>query len=60
MDNNILIIAVIDSMIRIEDKEHIEDSIKAGLDKGIIVKDKSISNLYVIDREKKELITIVY
>ena len=60
MDNNILIIAVVDAIVSLETKENIANNIKKGLDEGVIIKDKTISNLYVIDRDKKEMITLVY
>ena len=60
LNNDILIIAVVDSMTTWEAREAIANNIKEGLDKGVIIKDKLISNLYVIDKDKKEMITIVY
>jgi len=60
MDNDILIIAVVDAIVSKETKENIANNIKKGLDEGVIIKDKTISNLYVIDRDKKEMITLVY
>ena len=60
LDNNILIIAVVDAIVSKETKENIANNIKKGLDEGVIIKDKTISNLYVIDRDKKEMITLVY
>jgi hypothetical protein len=60
LDNNILIIAVVDAIVSKETKENIVNNIKKGLDEGVIIKDKTISNLYVIDRDKKEMITLVY
>ena len=52
MDNNILIIAVVDAIVSLETKENIANNIKKGLDEGVIIKDKTISNLYVIDRDR--------
>lgn len=60
MDNDILIIAVVDAIVSKEIKENIANNIKKGLDEGVVIKDKTISNLYVIDRDKKEMITLVY
>ena len=60
LNNDILIIAVVDSMTTWKAREAIANNIKEGLDKGVIIKDKLISNLYVIDKDKKEMITIVY
>jgi hypothetical protein len=60
LDNDILIIAVVDAIVSKETKENIANNIKKGLDEGVIIKDKTISNLYVIDRDKKEMITLVY
>lgn len=60
MDNGILIIAVVDAIVSKEDKENIANNIKKGLEDGVIIKDKTISNLYVIDKDKKEMITLVY
>ena len=60
LDNDILIIAVVDAIVSKETKENIVNNIKKGLDEGVIIKDKTISNLYVIDRDKKEMITLVY
>ena len=60
MDNDILIIAVVDAIVSKETKENIANNIKKGLDEGVIIKDKTISNLYVIDRDKKEMIALVY
>ena len=60
LNNNILIIAVVDAIVSKETKENIANNIKKGLDEGVIIKDKTISNLYVIDRDKKEMITLVY
>lgn len=60
MDNDILIIAVVDAIVSKETKENIANNIKKGLDEGVIIKDKTISNLYVIDKDKKEMITLVY
>lgn len=58
--SDILIIAVIDSMVSLEVQENIANNIRDGLDKGVLIKDKTISNLYVIDKDKKEMITLVY
>lgn len=60
LDNDILIIAVVDAIASKETKENIANNIKKGLDEGVVIKDKTISNLYVIDRDKKEMITLVY
>jgi hypothetical protein len=60
LDNDILIIAVVDAIVSKETKENIANNIKKGLDEGVVIKDKTISNLYVIDRDKKEMITLVY
>lgn len=60
MDNDILIIAVVDAIVSKETKENIANNIKKGLDEGVVIKDKTISNLYVIDRNKKEMVTLVY
>ena len=60
LDNDILIIATIDSTITVEAQECIVNNIKNGLDKGVLIKDKTISNLYVIDKDKKEMIALVY
>jgi len=60
MSNGVLVIAVVDAMVPLEDKENIANNIKKGLEDGVIIKDKTISNLYVIDKDKKEMITLVY
>jgi hypothetical protein len=60
LGNDILIIAVVDAIVSKETKENIANNIKKGLDEGVVIKDKTISNLYVIDRDKKEMITLVY
>lgn len=60
LDNDILIIAVVDAIVSKETKENIANNIKKGLDEGVVIKDKTISNLYVIDRDKKEMITLAY
>lgn len=60
LDNDILIIAVVDAIVSKETKENIANNIKKGLDEGVVIKDKTISNLYVIDRNKKEMVTLVY
>ncbi len=60
MADGILIIAVVDAMVTLEAQENIAKNIKKGLGDGVIIKDKTISNLYVIDRDKKEMITLVY
>lgn len=60
LDNDILIIAVVDAIVSKETKENIANNIKKGLDEGVVIKDKTILNLYVIDRDKKEMITLVY
>lgn len=60
LDNDILIIAVVDAIVSKETKENIANNIKKGLDEGVVIKDKTISNLYVIDRDKKEMVTLVY
>lgn len=60
MSNGILIIAVVDAITTLEAQESIANSIKKGLEDGVIIKDKKISNLYVIDKDKKEIITLVY
>ena len=60
MSNGILIIAVVDAMVTLEAQENIAKCIKRGLEDGVIIKDKTISNMYVIDKDKKEMITLVY